>query len=153
MTDDTMYHKIPMSEDEVEKLEREIKKLRLMYILYAVLTVFFGGMIAYGAISRNFILVFMGGLPILAYLIVGIVFSSKYSKLKKDADEKMMAAETGVLEDIYVSYGKGPKYVFRMNGKTRFGFREMTDALKKGDRIDLFLACNSLIPVGFKKLP
>jgi hypothetical protein len=153
MADETGYNKIPMSDSETKKVEQEIGKLRLMYITYAVLTVVFGGMIVFGLISRYLIMVFMGGLPILAYLILGIVFSSKYSKLKNDRSERMMFVETGVLDDIYVSYGKGPKYVFRMNGKTRFGFREMTDSLKKGDRIDLYLACNSLIPVGFKKLP
>ncbi|OHD54405.1 MAG: hypothetical protein A2Y33_04490 [Spirochaetes bacterium GWF1_51_8] len=151
MQEEIIMNKMPMSGGEIEKLEREKSKIRMMFIIYAVLSVIFSGAIVFALIYGIFMLAIMSALPIIAYAIISIIFSFKYSRMKKDLAEQMMYSETGKLDDIFISY-KGPSYRFLMNGKWRRGFREMVDELKKGDRIELYLACNSRVPVGFKKV-
>ena len=152
MHDEISTNKLPMVQSEMEHVERKMKSIRLMYFFYILIIVVFSAMTGLGIYFDISILIIIGLVFIAAYVIVGLLYLGTYNDLRQDLTDCMKFSETGILEEIYWTFGKGRKYWLTMNGKTRQGFREMHDLLKKGDRIELYLASHSKIPVGFQKL-
>jgi hypothetical protein len=152
MENGTRMNKFPMPENEAEKVKQEFRKLRLVYIYSTIPVFLFIVAIVFGSINRTFPVVVMAAVFLAVFAAAGIKFRSKYIHLKIDMREKMMYSESGVLDDISVSFGNGPQYIYFVNGQTGTGTKEMHDTLKKGDRIELYFAYHSKILVGFKKV-